>query len=324
MNSLIRTIALVLGLSFLAGNAWTQASLEERPVQDEGTAISKEQNTTADIAPELGKIETAIRALVAEEDKIEQERLREQATRALDAQETMAHWSEWMFYATALTVILTLVALWAVIRTLHHTGRAANYTGEMLKEAKAATKAAQDTLEVTRAMGQRPWLSVEIEQEGNIELTKNGFAEDGVPLKEIWFKIRNAGNGPAIIEVLHRRWSVCNEKRLPDPITPSGKSKGGKSKSAALPIGGAGTSGSIRTTYETSFPFEKLRANSRVFFDGYIEFRDSADVRYVAGFCIIFESGRFHAAWPRIDPEKYHYHYRIEDEGKPILAVPAN
>lgn len=76
----------------------------------------------------------------------------------------MALWAEWMTYATGATVVLTFIGLVALIRTLHHTKRAADYTGRMLREAKKATEAAQDAVVVTREIGEaqaRAYLSIE-------------------------------------------------------------------------------------------------------------------------------------------------------------------
>ena len=85
------------------------------------------------------------------ESKAENDR----AERDLNAQEDMAFWAKLMFWANFATVALTFVALVAIIRTLHHTRRAADAADEMNTEARAATKAALDTLSVTQTLGER-------------------------------------------------------------------------------------------------------------------------------------------------------------------------
>ena len=58
------------------------------------------------------------------------------------AQEGMALWAEWMFYAAAATTLLTFIALVAIIRTLHHTRRAADSAENMLTQTEKSTAAA--------------------------------------------------------------------------------------------------------------------------------------------------------------------------------------
>lgn len=95
----------------------------------------------------LDGIESAIRDLIAEEDKIESERLRAQVDRDLNAQESMAKWAGVMAWLTGLTALLTAAALVFIWRTLY-------YTKEMLKEAEITTAAAVKTVKDTREIGQ--------------------------------------------------------------------------------------------------------------------------------------------------------------------------
>ena len=137
-----------LGLTVsLSGQAWRQAATEDQPRQEEGAADADDDSANqsaqaVDFLPALEGIEAAIRDLIADEDKITAKAQQDRESRDLEAQERMAQWAEWMFYATAATVALTLAALFAIIRTLHHTRRAADYTGDMLEEAKKSTAAA--------------------------------------------------------------------------------------------------------------------------------------------------------------------------------------
>lgn len=148
-----------LGLIVAGSNAWPQAAPEDQPGEKE-SATTGDSNSASqdaqpiDFSPALKGIESAIRELIAEEDTIETERKQSQETRDLMAQEGMAWWAEWMFYAAAATVILTFVALFAIIRTLHHTRRAADYTRDMLVEARATTNAAKETVKSSREIGE--------------------------------------------------------------------------------------------------------------------------------------------------------------------------
>ena len=108
-----------------------------------------------------------------------------------NAQEGMAWWAELMFYATAATVLLTFAALGAIIRTLHHTKRAADYTEHMLAEAKATTNEARTANEIMRAE-QRPWIVIGLEYLGNTGVT------DRQASAKLRFKATNVGKTPAL------------------------------------------------------------------------------------------------------------------------------
>jgi len=148
-----------LGLSLLSSSAWPQITTEDQPRPEESATDPNEDSQRQDrqpidLLPALEGIESAIRDLIAEKDQIEAEAQQGRENRDLEAQESMAQWAESMFYATAATVALTLAALFAIVRTLHHTRRAADYTGDMLTEAQATTKAAQASIELTRDMAE--------------------------------------------------------------------------------------------------------------------------------------------------------------------------
>lgn len=136
-------IAITLALS-APGHAQNVPASEDQPSAENATADGQNQSAehqSPTIAPTtaLQGIERAIRDLKAEIDQVEQERQRENSRRDLDAQESMAHWAEWMFYAAFATTVLTTFALWAIVRTLHHTKRAAD--------------SAQQAVKVTREVG---------------------------------------------------------------------------------------------------------------------------------------------------------------------------
>lgn len=100
----------------------------------------------------------------------------------------MAEWARLMFYATAATVLLTFAALAAIIRTLHHTRRAADYTEDMLIEAKATIAEAMSANQIMRAE-QRPWLKLSCKYG-----TEHGWGKTGLVCKIF---AENIGQRPA-------------------------------------------------------------------------------------------------------------------------------
>ena len=222
-----------------------------------------------------------------------------QAEYDLKAQQDMAVWALGMLIVTLWLSAITLVGV--------------VFVGWTLGATKATTKAAIDANKALK-LAQRPWLTVEIAHKGDIELTERGFTEDGKLLGEVWLVIKNSGGASTVVTAIYRRWTVCNRPvAFPEPVPPGGKCpSGGKRKYGAVPISGGGISGPIKTRYADGFNPSLLAEGSAVFFDGYVEFQDLDGNKYVSGFCITFNHSRFHAAWPHRNPEKYHYHYQLE------------
>lgn len=73
------------------------------------------------------------------------------ANQDLQAQQDMAFWAAALFISSTALTSAGLLLIW---RTLIHTRVAATHAGEAVVEAKAATKAAQDAVAVTQAIGQ--------------------------------------------------------------------------------------------------------------------------------------------------------------------------
>lgn len=223
-------IAIALGLSLLiqTHETWSQSASENQPRQQEGAADTndsggEQQSQTEQFTFALENIEGAIRNLIAEEDKIEQERRKRQEARDLKAQESMAWWAELMFYATSATVALTAVALFAIVRTLHHTRRAADYTEGMLIEAKETTKAALRTVAVTESIGERQLRPYITYDSGKIEVLN---ADSGVPeFLRIDISFRNCGLNPGILTAISNA-----------DYAPSGKSEWGPHKKSLYPL----------------------------------------------------------------------------------------
>lgn len=179
-------IAVIFGLAILSAEALAQTAPEDQPRQEESTTDadqnSQNQNeNSVRLTSALEGIESAIRDLIAEEDKIETQRQQDAEDRDLKAQEGMAWWAELMFYSAVATVILTVVALFAIIRTLHHTRRAADYTKDMLTEARRGTSAVN-----------RAWIKVNI-LPGTYNLDEEGAISFNVSVE-----IQNTGTTPAM------------------------------------------------------------------------------------------------------------------------------
>lgn len=170
-------IAVAFGLVATLGAAQDQPATENQPSQNETSADGQgnrdeDQAQPVDLTPALESIESAIRDLESEVDEVEQNLQREANQRELEAQEGMAHWTELMFYAAFASTFLTALALWAIVRTLHQTRRAADYTEGMLKEAEKATKGTFGAVDAAKdanvasakavKIDQRPWVSVDI------------------------------------------------------------------------------------------------------------------------------------------------------------------
>lgn len=206
--------AIALGLIVLVGPA---ASLEvaklklvrnpEAASEKQAVAEAPDQQTTQeppsafDLPAAFQGIESAIRDLQTEESAAERTQTRKRDSDDLKAQEAMALWAFWMFIATAATVFLTAAALIAIIRTLHHTKRAADYAAKMVDEAKATTKAAeasvvqaQKTIDLTRLAliaTDRAWLTVQT------KLTKPLVFGDGEFKISAKLTVTNIGKSPA-------------------------------------------------------------------------------------------------------------------------------
>jgi len=124
----------------------------------------------------------------------------------------MAWWAKWMFWATAATTVITAAALWAIIRTLQHTRRAADAAADTVS-------AARDTIAVTREIGAvqtRAWLSVEIGLSSAQRGTTH-FGVDGVYFK-VFCIVKNHGHSPAMAVSSHAEACLMGDGRRPDFI----------------------------------------------------------------------------------------------------------
>ncbi|MEZ5782345.1 MAG: hypothetical protein R3D70_12100 [Rhizobiaceae bacterium] len=194
----LATFAVAMSLVALPalGQESQQPSLEhqQEEISDHGEAAAT--NTTLEpvyadrFVTAIERIEAAIREL-GEKDDGDAQAQREIDVADLRAQQRMAVWAYWMFVASVVSVVLTGVGVAFIWRTLLYTRDAAVHAGDAVLEAKNATKAAQDSVAVTRELGEAqvrcylgvPSCSVARKVPGNSVL--------------VTLRIRNSGQSPA-------------------------------------------------------------------------------------------------------------------------------
>lgn len=202
---LVRTWLLIFAIGVLAcEEAKSQAHPTEPPSRADAAGDNEKAapagSQSADLSQEhttplitaLDSIEAAIRDAISDHSDAESDQPSETEKRDLDAQEGMALWAEWMFYASALSVVATFAGLFMIARTLHHTRRAADYARDMVQEAKSTTAAAMQQIGSERA-----WITADGYQFGNIEDGRIG----GVMVGKIYTVAptwRNTGRSPAL------------------------------------------------------------------------------------------------------------------------------
>jgi hypothetical protein len=200
-----------------SGQVWGQPTGENGPKDEASTATSDnaadaEQEDAESLSTALNSIESAIRDLIADEDQVAQDAQDSKERRDLQAQEGMALWAMLMFFAAAATVLLTYLALRAIVKTLDQTKRAADYTKDMLEEAERATKAAMDGVAATRDIGEkqvRAYLHVKTvsfcigKNEGEVGATisvANAGQSPAIGVK-VTIVFENDGKEPAILKI---------------------------------------------------------------------------------------------------------------------------
>jgi hypothetical protein len=125
--------ALTLALGYPVGQS---ANAQSRSTEGKGKAAEKALPApTAAIENQLASIASAIEApRTGPEAKATEKRAQDD----LEAQQNMARYALWMFFATALTAVLTLAGILLIWRTLIHTRRASKYAGVGARQARRA------------------------------------------------------------------------------------------------------------------------------------------------------------------------------------------
>lgn len=207
------TCGIVLAVGLLGA---TQAS--DNGQENQTSADSRETSATENVqvAADLGRIASALEAQNANDDP-------EREQRDLNAQEGMAQWAKWMFWAATAQVLLSAVGIGLIYVTFQQTRRAADAADLMVKESAAATKAAQAAVEVTRLSAeaakeaamvstatQRPWVKASIEVSQVVLEVQEG-AHVRIESKVV---LENVGQSPAILD----RWAECRALLCKDPL----------------------------------------------------------------------------------------------------------
>lgn len=236
------------------GNYQGGATAGERPA-------AQEQDRSPTIFSALNGVEAAIRDLIAEQRNQASQGPASHEVRDLHAQEKMAMWAFWMFVATAATVALTFAALLAILRTLHHTKRAADAAVDMVTEAKATSAAAEATIGVTREIGQaqvRAYLSIKAARAYVDE--KDGIVFD--------VTVENSGQSPA--KGVHAVVGVWVNRKVTLSADMGGEmgTMSVEVFSRSVEIGdiasGEARSSRLCQTHDLSFPADVVRTEERV------------------------------------------------------------
>ena len=217
-----RSAAVAVGLTCLTWGVSAQEprrpAVDLQKLQREQTGASNsdegakpQQSEDYNLLPALVRIEAAIRSLKAEVNQTESEQKDQREKADLVAQQEMSRWAWWMMIPTWITTALTFAALLAILRTLHHTRRAADYSRDMVKEgsksntaafraasaAEEGVQAARDSVSLASETAQRQLRAYLLHKEPN--QTWN-FENKNEPPTSVEFGIRfvNTGQTPAM------------------------------------------------------------------------------------------------------------------------------
>ena len=154
----------------------------------------KTDNTPLILEAIKNQIERVARSLETNIDKPKSAKEEDRAKRDLDAQEGMAHWAKWLFWAACASIVLTIVALWLLYRTLGYTRTAATHTESAASAAREAARAAAEANIISRNLfvaEQRPWIQVTVEFDRSLKFDPK---EASMRIK---VTVENTGKSPA-------------------------------------------------------------------------------------------------------------------------------
>ena len=176
-----------------------------------------------ELMPALARIEAAIRDLNAPSGADGGQRRDERDERGLRAQEEIAFWARAMFWAAIGVVALAAIALYAVLRTLAHTRRAAkDIIGEARETTRAMVAATQQASRANdlagRALGgpNRPHV-VPIIVAHNLPkyVTGKSSAEQELTASIIY---KNIGTAPAVLRRISPIANTIPASSEPEPL----------------------------------------------------------------------------------------------------------
>lgn len=140
------------------------------------------------------------------------------------------------------------------------------------------------------------------------------FAEGRLSDNEIFFRVINTGRSPAQIVSIRRCWDVTQGKPgFPEPIDPNNPGERGLEKPYPRFVGAGAETEGIWSQHVKLLKIPQGLVPDRIFFHGFIRYRDLSGRRFVSGFCYFLNptergESRFRFAWPGHNTERYHYH----------------
>lgn len=247
-----RLAIIALGLTLFAYQGHSQEAkepaLESQPVAEEGQPerastgeeiTAPEQQDTSSLIPAIQGVETAVRDLVAAQNQGKDADEIQRQKDDLDAQERMALWAMWMFIAALGSVFFTGAGVILIWRTLHHTRRAADYANDMVREAHLTTKAADETVRVTKEIGERelrPWVSLDFDVISWKWRTENaGSLSINLTAKNVGKSVALYVSATTYAYDLETDWDTGGKYARDDLLGISGKMQWPKGNGALLP-----------------------------------------------------------------------------------------
>jgi hypothetical protein len=222
------------------------------------------------------EIERFTRALEANVDKPKPPEEEDRAKRDLAAQEGMAYWAKWMFWAALASIILTTAGIFLIWRTLIYTRRAAIAAAEAVVEAKDATKAAilgakaaQDAVAVASDTAERQLRAYITIESGGIVLrsSENGFVISATA------RLKNTGQTPGYD--LRTSATVTVERRNTDKPFSAPHNKGETGDSSSI-VGASQDANVDRSKAISTAELEEIRRGQKaIFFWGRADYRDA-------------------------------------------------
>jgi len=194
----------------LKGQPVPEAGQQQR-AQDRKDDTAPKDKGTSELLSAIQGIEAAIRSHVAKEDKGESKRKEQREIDDLKAQQDMASWAKWMFWAAVASLVLTAVGVYLIYRTLGYTRDAAKAAADAVEEARKATAAAEET---NNTVARNSYLElrayVSVVPAGINELISTQLAMGHVD-------VRNVGKLPAREVSVHVRMRIHDREAALDP-----------------------------------------------------------------------------------------------------------
>jgi hypothetical protein len=205
-------------------------ALESQPVTEGGQSTSedgaadqgqKSEPAPEKLSPSLDKIEAAIRDLIAQERAAQGQGPKDEEIRDLEAQEGMAFWAIFMFWATVAAVVLTFAGIILIRRTLKYTKIAAGHTEKMLAEARKTTEAGISAANEARRQADIAELSIRNLERPYLfpEIVKPDRERDAGNYKAfLRYRFKNHGRTPAVLQSVSVRLESAPELPLRLPL----------------------------------------------------------------------------------------------------------